>query len=143
MTATVDSAQVEALLHDAAVDGKFLDATPTKVIERDGTCTPRTDKEWLKFVVSRRDYTAQYAPIYCQRLLLMKQSVLDNAMRVWIGSPARANTSRTSDGSTATVAQRILDMQVGNLSIVVGTLFKVMALKPNVLEQYAKEVCYP
>ena len=136
---------------------------PTKPIARDEL--PNDDATWSRYIVPKRDFTAQYAPIYCQRLLAMLPWVLQTALRIWVGvgksksprttrtspkvakPPPAAATSSDAAGEQepdtnqpAVIAERILDLHVGRRSVIVGTLFKEMALKPNVLEQYAKEV---
>ncbi|KAG0336960.1 hypothetical protein BG000_005958 [Podila horticola] len=80
------------------------------------------------FIVKSRDYKLQYAHLYFMRLMLMRPVVLQQANVKW--------------GSLEPKAQhvdKVLDVQQGEISYLVGTVYMDMKLKPNILNDITKD----
>ncbi|KAF9173907.1 hypothetical protein BGX21_008206 [Mortierella sp. AD011] len=80
------------------------------------------------FIVKSRDYKLQYAHLYFMRLVLMRPKVLEQAELKW--------------GSLSPVPKRVekvLDVQQGEISYIVGTVYMDMKLKPNILNDITKD----
>jgi DNA polymerase delta subunit 2 len=67
------------------------------------------------------DFERQYSHTYASRLDALKQ---------------RAATSANSKWTDLKITKRVIDLKVNTECMLIGTLFKTMALKPNVLEEY-------
>ncbi|KAF2141831.1 uncharacterized protein K452DRAFT_298492 [Aplosporella prunicola CBS 121167] len=78
-----------------------------------------------------RHYAQQYADMYYARLSELKPVLEERAMEAW----AEFEIS----GQKARQVERVLDVRQGELSWVVGTVYCEMALKPNILDDIAKE----
>nr|KAJ3418026.1 hypothetical protein HK105_000457 [Polyrhizophydium stewartii] len=81
------------------------------------------------FALASTDLGSQYASLYFTRLNLLRPRVL---------AAARARWADSLDNPPECV-QRILNVQVGVPSYVVGTVFVDMPNKPNILKDIAKE----
>ncbi|KAF9355976.1 hypothetical protein BGX26_005869 [Mortierella sp. AD094] len=80
------------------------------------------------FIVKSRDYKLQYAHLYFMRLMLMRPKVLKQAELKW--------------GSLNPVpkqVEKVLDVQQGEISYIVGTVYMDMKLKPNILNDITKD----
>jgi DNA polymerase delta subunit 2 len=77
-----------------------------------------------KFVIPKREYNKQYSNIYFHRLRQLKASVTARARALHPELPVMA---------------KLLDVQMGAVCIVVGTVYKRMQLQPSVLKEYAQE----
>ncbi|KAF9368649.1 hypothetical protein CPB97_004403 [Podila verticillata] len=80
------------------------------------------------FVVKARDYKLQYAHLYFMRLMLMRPLVLQQAMEKWGSLEPRAKH-----------VDKVLDVQQGEISYLVGTVYMDMKLKPNILNDITKD----
>ncbi|KAF9408365.1 hypothetical protein BGZ94_002340 [Podila epigama] len=80
------------------------------------------------FVVKSRDYKLQYAHLYFMRLMLMRPVVLQQAKEKW-----------DSLDSKAKHVDKVLDVQQGEISYLVGTVYIEMKLKPNILNDITKD----
>ncbi|KAF9110706.1 hypothetical protein BGX27_005991 [Mortierella sp. AM989] len=80
------------------------------------------------FIVKLRDYRLQYAHLYFMRLMLMRPNVLKQAELKW-----------GSLNPTPTHAEKVLDVQQGEISYIVGTVYMDMKLKPNILQDITKD----
>lgn len=78
-----------------------------------------------KFVTQQKSLAAQYADVYYLRLMTLKHGLLDEAR---------------SKCKVYKPANRILDLEVGQKSMIVGTLLKVMKFRPNILDEFNKDV---
>lgn len=79
----------------------------------------------------QKHYTQQFADMYFLRLAMIKPDVVAIASEAW-GNFELA-------GEKATQMERVLDVRQGELCWVVGTVYMEMPLKPNVLDDLAKE----
>jgi DNA polymerase delta subunit 2 len=77
-----------------------------------------------RFVLGKRDYQHQFAPLYNVRLQALEPPLQPVAQTKWPGVKC----------------VKILSLEEGKPCFVIGTLVKEMPLKPNVLEEYAHEV---
>ncbi|KAG0016954.1 hypothetical protein BGZ80_008744 [Entomortierella chlamydospora] len=80
------------------------------------------------FIVKSRDYKLQYAHLYFMRLVLMRPKVLEQAELKW--------------GSLSPVpkqVEKVLDVQQGEISYIVGTVYMDMKLKPNILNDITRD----
>lgn len=89
------------------------------------------------FLVPRgqRSYQQQFANVYYLRLAKLKPKVLAAAKRKWLGAGADHRAGRKPE-----LVKRVLDVTPGKFCYIVGTVYCDMRLKPNVLEDLAREV---
>ncbi|KAG0349292.1 hypothetical protein BG004_008030 [Podila humilis] len=80
------------------------------------------------FLVKTRDYKLQYAHLYFMRLMLMRPIVLQQAHDKW-----------GSLDPKAIHIDKVLDVQPGDISYLVGTVYLDMKLKPNILNDITKD----
>ncbi|KAF8938012.1 hypothetical protein BGZ58_001753 [Dissophora ornata] len=80
------------------------------------------------FFVKSRDYKLQYAHLYFMRLMLMRPQVLKQAQLKW-----------GSLDSAPKHVEKVLDVQQGEISYLVGTVYMDMKLKPNILNDITKD----
>ncbi|KAG0227382.1 hypothetical protein BGW42_002972 [Actinomortierella wolfii] len=78
--------------------------------------------------LSNRNYQLQYAHLYFMRLTLMRNIVLGEARKKWgsLDKPVKE-------------VERVLDVQQGEISYLVGTIYMDMKLKPNILHDITKD----
>lgn len=79
----------------------------------------------------QRHYQQQYADMYFARLAQLKPAVEQIAAGAWDDFDIAGENARRVD--------RVLDVRQGELCWVIGTCFMEMPLKPNVLDDIAKE----
>ncbi|KAJ3086026.1 hypothetical protein HK102_013588 [Quaeritorhiza haematococci] len=84
-----------------------------------------------EFLITQRCYTQQYSGIYFSRLTLLRKRVLRVATERW--------KKRVFNGRAPQYVERILDVPPGQVCFVAGTIYAEMPLKPNVLDELAKE----
>ncbi len=73
----------------------------------------------------------------------MRPQLLDRARDKWDNEYQGSSGSQASQSSqmpSIHFAHRILEIKQDEECIIVGTLYKEMVLRPNILESYAKEV---
>ena len=87
------------------------------------------------FKVAQRTYKQQYASIYFLRLAVLKDYCVNACTDKWGGM--------TIAGQNAKHVDRVLDVRQGELGWVVGTVYMDLPLKPNVLEDLARDVRFP
>lgn len=63
----------------------------------------------------------------------MRPMIIETAQNRWLHSNPK--------NKELSIADRIRSIHPGKKTIIVGTIFKEMPLKPKVLEEYTKEVC--
>ena len=81
-----------------------------------------------RFVTQKRDMAAQYADLYFVRLLKLKADLVKRSKAKW-----------DSSINPPKLCERILEAETGVRCILVGTLYKEMKLKPNILEELNRE----
>ncbi|KIW01428.1 uncharacterized protein PV09_07188 [Verruconis gallopava] len=79
----------------------------------------------------QKHYTQQFADMYFLRLAMLKPDIVKIASEAWRDFELA--------GEKATQMERVLDVRQGELCWVVGTIYMEMPLKPNVLDDLAKE----
>jgi DNA polymerase delta subunit 2 len=84
------------------------------------------------FTVANRTYKQQYASMYFLRLSVLKDYCVNACAQKW----ATLNIA----GQQAKQIGRVLDIRQGELGWVVGTIYMDLPLKPNVLEDLARDV---
>ena len=84
------------------------------------------------FKVANRTYKQQYASIYFLRLAMLKDYCVNACAEKWSGMIIA--------GQRAKHVERVLDVRQGELVWVVGTVYMDLPLKPNVLEDLARDV---
>lgn len=75
------------------------------------------------FVLKNKDFKYQYAPLYAERLNCLRSDILEEARRKWTSEPLR----------------NLGDLTTNEKCIIVGTLFKEMKNKPNILKELAED----
>lgn len=97
---------------------------------------------------ANKSYKHQYANIYFVRLRLLRPAVQENALREWKEVAGTRSASivlqlmlrrmwRVGDPQ---YVPRVLDVQKGQLCYVIGTVYMDMPMKPNVLDDIARDV---
>ncbi|SGY90026.1 BQ5605_C039g11785 [Microbotryum silenes-dioicae] len=91
---------------------------------------PPDDPSRPAFTIDRNDraYVKQYANLYWLRLVVLRPRVLKNAKAKW-------NEAKDSPQHVP----RMLDVKAGVQCYIIGTVYMDMPLKPNVLEDLARE----
>ncbi|PRW57144.1 DNA polymerase delta small subunit [Chlorella sorokiniana] len=95
-------------------------SAPTGMVVRASASYATRDE---RFLLKHKEYDRQYAQLYFYRLLQMRAHVEAAARSAWPGIPVVRILSVPEDGEVA----------------VVGTLYKEMALKPSILDEYVKD----
>ncbi|KAJ8078527.1 DNA polymerase delta small subunit Cdc1 [Marasmius tenuissimus] len=80
----------------------------------------------------QKSYKHQYSQIYYMRLLELKPRVEERALKRW----------KDIEGSP-TLVPRVLEVTKGKLCYIIGTVYMDMPLKPNVMEDIAKDRSIP
>ncbi|KZS99300.1 hypothetical protein SISNIDRAFT_472204 [Sistotremastrum niveocremeum HHB9708] len=81
---------------------------------------------------THRSYKQQYSKIYFHRLLNLRQFVEESAARRW-----------QSVKGGPTMVPRVLEVEKSNMCWIVGTVFLDMPMKPDVLEEIARDQSLP
>ena len=81
--------------------------------------------ESKEFSVDKKTFTQQYSQLYFQRLSMLKSVIIEKCQEKW-KSECRKD--------------RLFDVNAGETCYVIGTVFVDSSLKPNVLNEIAKEV---
>jgi len=84
------------------------------------------------FTVTNRTYKQQFASIYFLRLAVLKDYCVNACAEKW--------NDMAIAGQKAKHVERVLDVRQGELGWVVGTVYMDLPLKPNVLEDLARDV---
>ncbi|KAF9146402.1 hypothetical protein BGX30_000748 [Mortierella sp. GBA39] len=105
----------------------IMETDPATMNRRTAT-TQDLGKLQEDFVVKTRDYKQQYAHLYYMRLMLMQPLVLAQAKRKWASLDPKAKH-----------VEKILDVQQGEISYLIGTIYMEMKLKPNILDDITKD----
>jgi DNA polymerase delta subunit 2 len=87
------------------------------------------------FAVTNRTYKQQYAGMYFLRLSVLKDYCINACAAKW--------NSLSIAGQNAKEIERVLDIRQGELGWVIGTIYMDLPLKPNVLEDLARDVSSP
>ncbi|KZT65450.1 hypothetical protein DAEQUDRAFT_759330 [Daedalea quercina L-15889] len=113
--------------------GDPLPIPETRLMRPPTSVLPPTQKT-PSFVLgaSNRSYKHQYANIYFARLQLLRKYVLARAKRRW----------KDVSGNPVFVP-RVLEVVKGKLCYIIGTVYMDMPLKPNVLEDIARDHSLP
>ncbi len=77
------------------------------------------------FLIKKKTYDYQYAPLYAERLISMRTEVEKAALKKW--------------EDRYTVKKSLVDLEKHKKSIIIGTLFKEMKNKPNILKELADD----
>ena len=94
----------------------------------------KLSKNYLVTKESGKDYTKQYANLYYMRLAKLRQRVLKQAAFKWDELESGGQKVKPK------YVGRVLDVQQGELCYIVGTVYMNMRLKPDVLQEIAREV---
>lgn len=91
---------------------------------------------------AQRSYRHQYANIYFVRLVELRPVVEQRAAERWAGVRGEPHPEgrRLIAVGRPPLLPRILNLQRGQLCYIVGTTYLDMPLKPNVLEDMARDV---
>jgi len=109
MLQRLDQNQLDSLLKESQAGQKRRPKADSKI-------------ECGRFEIKEREFVNQYAGLYFSRLASMRKAVVRRAKERWPGVP---------------VAAKLLEIPRGT-SVVVGTLYKEMGLRPSVLEEYTR-----
>ena len=93
-----------------------------------------------------RSYKHQYSNIYFVRLVELRPIVEKRASERWggvRGESARVYAGPADMSGKPPLLPRILNLQRSQLCYIVGTVYMDMPLKPNILEDMARDVSLP
>lgn len=86
-----------------------------------------------------RSYKQQFANVYFLRLAKLKPKVLAAAKAKWVQGAGGAMAGKKV-GQRPELVKRVLDVTPGKFCYIIGTVYCDMRLKPNVLEDLARDV---
>ncbi|KAJ6513905.1 DNA polymerase alpha/epsilon subunit B-domain-containing protein [Mycena vitilis] len=110
-----------------------LATTSTSLSRPLTTVLPSTDSTPSFLITSaNKSYRHQYANIYFVRLRILRDVVEENARKRWHGI----------DGNPVLVP-KVLEVEKSQLCYIVGTVYMDMPLKPNVMEDIARDNSIP
>eukprot|EP01135_Chromosphaera_perkinsii_P003788 Nk52_evm34s255 gene=Nk52_evmTU34s255 len=93
-----------------------------------------------------RTFTQQYSHLYYQRLLKMRSCVEEHAKKLW-GAQSKKRKRKEDfeeeeeEKETSLNVKSLIDVVQGKRCFIIGTVYKEMKLKPNVLDEYERERC--
>ncbi|KAK4056175.1 DNA polymerase delta small subunit Cdc1 [Microbotryomycetes sp. JL221] len=90
-------------------------------------------KESFQVDSQDKQFSKQYANLYWLRLVVQRNIVLQRAQSRW------KHVTAGPKHEAPTFVKRMLDVQQGQLCFIIGTLYMDMPLKPNVLEDLARD----
>lgn len=128
-----DGARADDLLSspDLGLLAKLEQGQPHEQANR-ATCTHTNNSD--RFVtgssLKEKAFRTQFASIYYQRLMQMTPALRKAATAKWISSGQHAGKP------TPTMVNKILEVKSNERCIIVGTVYKEMKLKPNILDEY-------
>ena len=77
------------------------------------------------FLIKKKTFDRQYAPLYAERLLTMRSDIENTALKKW--------------GTKYEIKKNLVDLVQNTKSIIIGTLFQEMKNKPNILKELADD----
>jgi DNA polymerase delta subunit 2 len=77
-----------------------------------------------RFAIKDKNYARQYAPLYAERLVLMRENIKKTALKKWRNQYEIKN---------------LVDLNTNEKCIIIGTLYKEMENKPNILKELSEE----
>jgi DNA polymerase delta subunit 2 len=77
------------------------------------------------YLIQKKNYNRQYAPLYAERLASIRPELEKAAMKKW--------------NEKYQVKKSLVDLENNQKSIIIGTLFKEMKKKPNILKEIADD----
>lgn len=95
-----------------------------QLLERELTNSDYSNKS-ESFLIKKRAYDVQYAPLYAERLVSMRAELEKCAMKKW--------------DYQYDVKKSLVDLETNTKSIIIGTLYKEMKNKPNILKELADD----
>ncbi|KAF7965129.1 hypothetical protein HWV62_45531 [Athelia sp. TMB] len=96
------------------------------------TTLPLPEAQSFLLSATEKSYAHQYANIYYQRLISLKPVIQERALARW--GDVQGNPE---------LVERVLEVVKGQLCWVIGTVYMDMRLKPNVLEDIARDRSIP
>ena len=96
---------------------------PDPILRSDGNYTNLSER----FKLRNKNFKRQYAPLYSARLSMMKPTLVDVAKLKWFDVPI----------------VQLNDIEPGKVCVIIGTLFKEMQLKPNILRDLSEDINLP
>lgn len=76
-----------------------------------------------EFVIKNKEFKYQYAPLYAERLTRMRVGISEQAARKWKSVPIKS----------------LADLVTNEKCVIIGTLYKEMKNKPNILKEVAED----
>ena len=77
------------------------------------------------YLIKKKNYNRQYAPLYAERLASIRPELEKAAVKKW--------------DNKYQVTKSLVDLEYNQKSIIIGTLFKEMKKKPNILKEIADD----
>jgi hypothetical protein len=93
-------------------------------LERELNCLSYSN-ESESYLIKKKSYEYQYAPLYAERLINMRKSLIKAANKKW--------------NNKYEVKKNLEDLETNVKSIIIGTLFKEMKNKPSILKELADD----
>ncbi|KAJ3830402.1 DNA polymerase alpha/epsilon subunit B-domain-containing protein [Lentinula raphanica] len=107
---------------------------PDTQLERAKTTITPLSSQNSSFIIDSRNksYKFQYSNIYFLRLSALRGFVQENAVRQWSNLPGKPS-----------FVPRVLEVEPSKLCYIIGTVYMDMPLKPNVMEDIARDHSIP
>ena len=81
------------------------------------------------FLIRQKEFTQQFSQIYYQRLMTLRPLIHADCQEIYEGAANK----------TASYVPRLVDLEEGSPSYIIGTIYRDMANKPNVLKELAED----
>jgi len=77
------------------------------------------------YLIKKKNYNRQFAPLYAERLATIRPELEKAAAKKW--------------DNKYKITKSLVDLEYNQKSIIIGTLFKEMKKKPNILKEIADD----
>lgn len=127
----------------------YSSPVPTDTPSRISTTILPPDSQTPNFIIDahQKSYRHQYSNIYYIRLHHLRPVVEEHAREKWSEIEGASTSVRCKSSQTQhfignpQLVSRVLDVDKGKICYVIGTVYMEMPLKPNVMEDIARDVC--
>jgi DNA polymerase delta subunit 2 len=96
------------------------------MLERSTVTLEMASDATRSFQVENRSYSQQFSQLYFQRLATFKPVLFERIKSKWPSKP---------------LMPRVLDVNLNEECIIIGTVYVDSPMKPNILNEIASEVC--
>lgn len=94
-----------------------------KLIDRELCTNLNYTNQSVNYLIKKKTYDYQYAPLYAERLMTMRTLITQTVLKRWPDYKIK----------------NLVDLEKNERSVVIGTLYKEMPNKPNILKELADD----